>query len=293
MPGPYPAITDRDTLMAAVVEGESQESEVIDFKREVSDASELVRRIAAFANHRGGVVLIGVAERGTHITTAGAFVGVPDASELRGRLHQSIRALCRPVPEVHIITVPNPHRGPPLVAVNIEPIAHGAVAVQKPGSRAVMFPMRTEHGTDYMNIDEVTMRLTSSARAAWIQLSRVWPDERAPRAPGTTRSATPAEPPATNAKLVSAVYRTASGHRPQSPVWDTDIRLVRFDETTLVFELAGTAITVPLRYVDAVWRAIDGTPLLALTCAVEAMTKNGGGPEGKTRLHIHAGGRGA
>src|SRR6188768_3112918 len=68
------------------------EGEQLDFKREISSSMRIAKSLSAFANHKGGTLLVGVNDDGT-------IAGVK-AEEERYMLEQAATFFCRP--EVHL-----------------------------------------------------------------------------------------------------------------------------------------------------------------------------------------------
>lgn len=75
------------------------EGERIEFKRKVTHPDKIIREIVAFANTRGGNLLIGVDDNG-------AIPGIRSAEEELYLLEKAIRQWCRPTIEYEINVVP-------------------------------------------------------------------------------------------------------------------------------------------------------------------------------------------
>jgi predicted HTH transcriptional regulator len=70
------------------------EGERLDFKREISSASRIARSIVSFANHKGGILLVGVNDDGT-------IAGVK-AEEEKYMLEQAVNFYCKPQIEMQV-----------------------------------------------------------------------------------------------------------------------------------------------------------------------------------------------
>lgn len=75
------------------------EGEQIEFKRKVAHPNKIIREIVAFANTRGGSLLIGVDDNGN-------IPGVRSAEEERYGLEKAIRQWCRPYIDYEVEVVP-------------------------------------------------------------------------------------------------------------------------------------------------------------------------------------------
>lgn len=150
-------------LAALVGNPEAGESEELDYKRELSasgDAqkTELAKDVAAFANHVGGVLLIGMAEA-DGLPSRVMDTELSDA-HLR-HLHQVIARHTTPTVRVEMRPVPNPDpaaqgKGMLLIAVPPSPHApHAVTAVASTVREALVYPRRGATKTDWLTETEV------------------------------------------------------------------------------------------------------------------------------------------
>ncbi|SEN97796.1 Putative DNA-binding domain-containing protein [bacterium A37T11] len=68
------------------------EGERLDFKNKISNAGKIAKTLVAFANHKGGKLLVGVADNG-------AIKGVKSEDEEKYMLYQAATLYCRPIIE--------------------------------------------------------------------------------------------------------------------------------------------------------------------------------------------------
>ncbi|MGW6521710.1 AlbA family DNA-binding domain-containing protein [Streptomyces sp. NPDC054962] len=183
--GPLDTITYAD-LAALAGNAEAGESEDLDYKRELpasSDAqkAELAKDVTAFANHVGGVLVIGMAEAD----------GLPsrvmdtDLSDAHLRhLHQVIARHTTPTVRVAMRPVPNPDpaaqgKGLLLVAVPRSPQApHAVTAVTQPSREALLYPRRGATKTDWLTETEVATAYQRRFSAAADRSRRIADVER-------------------------------------------------------------------------------------------------------------------
>ncbi|MFE0630869.1 helix-turn-helix domain-containing protein [Streptomyces sp. NPDC058864] len=173
--GPLDAVTYAD-LMALVDNPEAAEAEDLDFKQELladteEKKAELAKDVAAFANHVGGVLVVGMADaRGIPSKVMDADV----SDRLRRHLQQVVAANTAPPVRFDMRPVPNPDptadgRGFLLIAVPRSP--HGPHAVTAPLAKAtkeaLRYPRRAASKTDWLTETDVATayqrRFTASA----------------------------------------------------------------------------------------------------------------------------------
>jgi hypothetical protein len=162
-------------IEAAVDDGVA-ESDQLDWKREHYERTdegrfELAKDVAAFANHQGGVLVIGVADV-NGIATASMPVTVGDAIERQ--LRQTIAARLLPLPEFHIVSVPadvagaNGH-----VIIVVSRSMTRPHAVMRPNEQGLHYPVRFGAQTRWMAEPEVAEAYRRRDRVAGSQRARV------------------------------------------------------------------------------------------------------------------------
>lgn len=162
--GPVGGVTRSD--LESLVDDAAEESEVLDFKTDYrphtnpksgwTDKQEFAKDVAAFANARGGVIILGVKD------VSGVATGlVPLTSstpELRVRdLHVTLRNHLSPLPEVQIRAVLDPSGGY-FVLVVVPPSDDAPHAVTTPPReerRAFWFPQRRGADTTWLREYEI------------------------------------------------------------------------------------------------------------------------------------------
>lgn len=82
--------TDLSKLEALIAKGEGTD---LDFKRRITSQPKIARTLAAFANHRGGILLVGVEDNGE-------IVGA-DPEEEMFMIHEAAEQYCDPPVDVH------------------------------------------------------------------------------------------------------------------------------------------------------------------------------------------------
>jgi hypothetical protein len=249
----YARIFDAESFSRVIRQGVTQESDRLDFKRE--PPKDLAVRIAAFANHLGGVIAIGVDEapRDSGPNVADAFVGVEDVDEQRRGIIQKIGQVCRPTPTVSPSSFVVEGHAKPMLLLNIDPITHGVVGVLE--NDRWRFPKRVDARTDYMTYEEIVVRTTSTARTAWIKLTALFRD--ATQGP---------------VRIASGYFINLPKGGGNATYWkhvsNMSAKLVALDENSLELEVQGRRVTIPLSYVDEAWQASTSEPTIALRCRV-------------------------
>ncbi len=79
------------TIKALIFEGEGER---LDFKNRISNCGKIAKTLVAFANTKGGKLLVGVADDGT-------IKGVKSEEEEKYMLHRAGQQYCRPAIELH------------------------------------------------------------------------------------------------------------------------------------------------------------------------------------------------
>ncbi|MFJ8608169.1 helix-turn-helix domain-containing protein [Streptomyces sp. NPDC093675] len=171
-------------LTALAGNAEAAEAEDLDYKRESPAATdeqkaELAKDVAAFANHVGGVLVIGMAEaRG--LPSKVMDTDISDA-HLR-HLHQVIARHTAPVVRFAMRPVPNPAtpgRGILLVAVPRSPQApHAVTAAAKTVREALLYPRRGATKTDWLTETDVATAYQRRFSAAADRAQRLTAVER-------------------------------------------------------------------------------------------------------------------
>ncbi|MFE8975826.1 MULTISPECIES: AlbA family DNA-binding domain-containing protein [Streptomyces] len=151
-------------LAALVDNPEAAEAEDLDYKREVTadddkKKEEFAKDLTAFANHVGGVLIVGMAEaRGV----PSKVMDTDLSDQLRRHLQQVVAANTAPPVRFDMRAVPNPHpeaggRGLLLIMVPRSP--HGPHAVTAPPTtptqKALRYPRRAASKTDWLSETDV------------------------------------------------------------------------------------------------------------------------------------------
>ena len=151
---PFRAL-DAERVRAWVPDG-LRESEQLDFKAELYGNSDSQRRelagdLAAFANHRGGLLILGIDEDDHGAADSLPLVELTDAEQRR--IHQILAGNVFPhLPiEVFPIALNDDGRGVIIVAVAPSPLRPHAVAVND----AMRYPRRQGTVTRYLSESEV------------------------------------------------------------------------------------------------------------------------------------------
>jgi hypothetical protein len=151
-----------------------EEGEQLDFKAIAWEKSlEAAKDVAAFANHRGGDIIIGINDKGDR---ADGWNPIPNAdirntiSKIRDWLIYHIRP--QEVAEiVDIEPVVSPQSGSSVLVVAIPPF-HQLVGVEyREGDKLTFqFPIRTGRRTRWLTFDEIMTRTSTSTRGTYIKL---------------------------------------------------------------------------------------------------------------------------
>lgn len=148
-----------------------------DFKRDLYASTEgskasLATDVAKFANHLGGVLVLGVSDEAGEAGEAAepTLVEISDDAELAMRQAVSARVTPFPTMDIRAVSVDGT-TGYYLVHVPRSPLAPHAV--RKPGSDALMYPVRDGTGTRYLSESELADRYRSRFRGEARNVSRL------------------------------------------------------------------------------------------------------------------------
>lgn len=160
--------------------GVAIERRFLDLKVKPADSAyERAKDVGAFANHLGGVLLIGASEVDGRLN---AYVGMSSSVAARARhdYSQSVAQRCHPPPAIDFVEFPDPNDGSKsIIAVNVPPsLALVGVKVQSNkldgyGGDSYVFPVRT--GTDclYLEPTQLAMYMTPTVRRVAVLLSKI------------------------------------------------------------------------------------------------------------------------
>lgn len=150
------------------------ESDELDFKREPcgtgdSDKRDFAADVAAFANHAGGLIVIGIAEATPEAPASLAPLpaGALDAEELR--IRKIIASNCNPPIELQVVPVSVDAGGVLVVAIPPSPRSPHAVVVNE----ALRYPVRDGSTKRYLSESEVADHYRSRFEIAQGQISRL------------------------------------------------------------------------------------------------------------------------
>lgn len=134
--------------------------------------------VAAFANHLGGSLIIGAAEKAGSI---GAYVPVPqkEINRCKDAMSKAVAQRCRPAPRVDF--VPMPYGDGFVLVVNVWPQPSGMVGVRIDGNKddggyggdAWAFPIRSGSDAFYVSAENLPMYLDSRVRRIVLLLNQI------------------------------------------------------------------------------------------------------------------------
>ncbi|MDE6315420.1 MAG: ATP-binding protein, partial [Muribaculaceae bacterium] len=116
------AVKGRFLIGRLVAEGEH---ECQDFKYKISDARKIARSLSAFANHKGGRLLIGVKDNGV-------IAGVRSEEDIF-MIETAAGSFCRPEPAVSFKAYKATDDGAVVVIATVEPIWYKQLPAPPPG----------------------------------------------------------------------------------------------------------------------------------------------------------------
>jgi hypothetical protein len=250
----YKRVHSLENLRAVVQAPESWE---LDFKTTVDPDAwwELSKDIAAFANHLGGVILVGVSEQEHR---AQAF-GIPatDVPRIAIAYENAARDKCLPRPLVTVARIQLPDVADrSVVAINVEAVPDQIVgamfyAVNKQQARttseAWRFPVRVGKDNVLISPDRLPMFIDTKSRRTVIRLSSI--------PAGTTPS---------------LVWRRPTNQTSENPVVE-EVIVIAVDHPANVLRLRRVstpeqqAFAIPLDDVDAVWEATENNWRIRVT----------------------------
>ncbi len=154
------------------------ERPVLDLKTTVGPKPcfEKAKDVAAFANHLGGVLLIGATEVDGHV---GAYAGIPvaHAAAVHTAYSQSVAQRCSPKPIIDFEQFPAETPGNVVLAVFVEPYVGGhpvGVEVKKGEyDPAYVFPIRSGKDAVFLLPEQLTMYSEPRLRRVFVMLSAI------------------------------------------------------------------------------------------------------------------------
>ncbi|MGC8812716.1 MAG: helix-turn-helix domain-containing protein [Candidatus Aenigmatarchaeota archaeon] len=108
-PSPGISIEPSQEFVESIIE--EGENEHVEFKKEISNTKEFVESIVAFANKKGGIVLLGVDDNCS-------IVGATGKDLDKDRIYDIVRDNCEPMPKISIKRVKA--RGKKIVLINVK-----------------------------------------------------------------------------------------------------------------------------------------------------------------------------
>lgn len=160
-------VRDAQTLQS-LVDKHQRESEQLDFKRALDSVEQFAERIAAFANHRGGDIVLGIEEKNDQ---ADRWSPVP-SSAMPNTMQQiaQAREFIRPREFASLIETTEilaPTLDLWAIVVSVPPSPE-VVAVE--ARRRLAFPIRVGTHTDHLSYEDVMLRTSVAVRATYIKL---------------------------------------------------------------------------------------------------------------------------
>jgi hypothetical protein len=150
-------------------------------ERRRRNALHKAKDVAAFANHLGGVLLIGACESRTGQLAKYETMTLPQATKLANEFSQAVAQKCQPHPTIDPRSIAQSGRF--VLAVNVWPSLSliGVRLKADPkegfeGRESFVFPIRTGNHSDYLEPVELAMHMTPQVRRVAVMLSRIEPD---------------------------------------------------------------------------------------------------------------------
>lgn len=152
------------------------------------DKFEMAKDIAAFANHLGGVIVIGAVEQGGYLRRVPGITP-ENAKALRAAYSKAAKERCSPRVAIDFDDFASPVDSlRRVVVVNVSPSLN-LVGVRSLGQgESWAFPVRSGTDTDYLEPGELAMYMTPHLRRVAVMLARIPVD-------GQMLVASPAGPP--------------------------------------------------------------------------------------------------
>lgn len=149
------------------------ETDTLDFKMTSKDTepAELAKDVAAFANHVGGTILVGMKENKPGLAPTPFPMSGEELAKQRRRYEKAVQSFCDPLPSFMPHEIER-EKGALFLAVNVYPFS-GIVGVRAAsGSEQWTFPIRVATQTKFLSPTQVTM-YTPTVRSAIVSLSRL------------------------------------------------------------------------------------------------------------------------
>ncbi len=182
-----PPVIERggDLPPAQQLSPDAQERAWLEFKQTMAhgDGQDLAVHVASFANHLGGVILVGADDTGGTVSYAG--IPLAYAAQLKESFESAAKEWCHPVPEIRPVIVELAGSTNVVLAVNVTAHVGGVVGVNPrlAGDKSArnqvawMFPVRVASHTKYVPASELPMFFDTAARTVALRLSRIPPKE--------------------------------------------------------------------------------------------------------------------
>ncbi len=159
--------------------GAKVESPTFDIKAtyDTTKQFEAAKDVAAFANHLGGTLLIGAAEKDGGLSK---YLPIEEkrANEIAALFERAVKDRCRPLPTIAVDQIP--HKIGFVVAVNIWPTLAAPVGVKIRGDKddgfgdpAWVFPLRTATQTAFITPENLPMYMNAKDRKTALLLGRI------------------------------------------------------------------------------------------------------------------------
>jgi hypothetical protein len=159
--------------------GAKVESQTFDIKRtyETTKQFEAAKDVTAFANHLGGTLLIGAAEKDGGLSR---YLPIEEkqANDIATLFEHAVKNRCRPLPLVDVKQIP--HEGGFVVVVNVWPTLTAPIGVQIRGSKddgfgdtAWVFPIRVATQTSFITPENLPMYMNAKDRKSALLLSQI------------------------------------------------------------------------------------------------------------------------
>jgi hypothetical protein len=161
--------------------GTGIERAVMDWKEKCTATDfHIAKDVAAFANHLGGVLIIGAQESAGQLA---AYVGMTpsEAGDVRDKISKAVKDRCQPPPQIEFEEFQSPNDPDErIVVVNVWPslqLVGVKIAAHKPtegyGGESFVYPVRSGTDAMYLTPAQIPMYMTPQVRRVAVLLSKI------------------------------------------------------------------------------------------------------------------------